>query len=300
MTESTHEQIIVMTGATAGLGAGTAKILAEQPNTRLIVGARGTGRAVPGGCVLPLDLASLDSVRRFSEDVRRELGDASIDVLVLNAGLQFRDTDHRTVDGFETTFAVNHLAHYLLARLLLPALTDGGRLVITSSDTHDPSIIPFAPRSLDPLRLAHPDPGGMAAGFRAYAASKLCNLLTARSFAGLGEVTRRGIEVVSYNPGLTLGTGLGGLDSPGVRVLRPLLRLVALIRPQFHPGSVYRSGEALAELALGTVKPPPGRLYASLVKGTLTFPDPAPLAQDDRKADELWRDSAAMVGLEPS
>lgn len=294
------ESIIVMTGATAGLGAYAAKLLVEHPDTRLIVGARGSGRAVPGAQVLPLDLASLDSVRQFAEDVRRELGETPIDVLVLNAGIQFRDTDHRTVDGFETTFAVNHLAHYLLARLLLPSIADGGRLVITTSDTHDPKIIPFGPRTLDPGRLAHPESAGAIGGLRAYASSKLCNLLTARSFAASDEVTRRRIEVVAYNPGLTLGTNLAGESMSGrvaTGVLRPVLRLVSTVRPAFHPGRVETAGEALADLAIGAVEPPAGRLYASLVQGRLTFPDPAPLALDDRAADGLWRDSAAMVGI---
>lgn len=294
------ESIIVMTGATAGLGAYAAKLLVEHPDTRLIVGARGSGRAVPGAQVLPLDLASLDSVRQFAEDVRWELGETPIDVLVLNAGIQFRDTDHRTVDGFETTFAVNHLAHYLLARLLLPSIADGGRLVITTSDTHDPKIIPFGPRALDPARLAHPESAGAIGGLRAYASSKLCNLLTARSFAASDEVARRRIEVVAYNPGLTLGTNLAGESMSGrvaTGMLRPVLRLVSTVRPAFHPGRVETAGETLADLAIGAVEPPAGRLYASLVQGRLTFPDPAPLALDDRAADGLWRDSAAMVGI---
>ncbi|SHT70157.1 protochlorophyllide reductase [Mycobacteroides abscessus subsp. bolletii] len=296
MTEST----IVMTGATAGLGAHAARILAQHPDTHLIVGARGSGREVPGAQVKPLDLASLDSVRQFAETVGRELGDTPIRVLILNAGLQFRDTDHRTVDGFETTFAVNHLAHYLLARLLLPRIADGGRLVITTSDTHDPSIIPFGPRALDPARLAHPESAGAIAGLRAYASSKLCNLLTARSFAASDEVVRRRIDVVAYNPGLTLGTNLVGESMSGrvvTGVLRPVLRLLSAARPAFYPGRVETAGEALADLSIGAVKPPEGRLYASLVKGQLTFPDPAPLARDDRAADGLWRASAAMIGI---
>ncbi|OHU31282.1 dehydrogenase [Mycobacteroides franklinii] len=296
MTEST----IVMTGATAGLGAYAAKLLAERPNTRLIVGARGSGRDVPGAQVLPLDLASLDSVREFAEEAKRELGNVPIDVLVLNAGIQFRDTNHRTVDGFETTFAVNHLAHYLMARLLLPSLADGGRLVITTSDTHDPAIIPFAPRSLDPALLAHPEMGGRSAGLRAYASSKLCNLLTAQSFAASDGVARRRIDVVAYNPGLTLGTNLAGASLSGrviTGVFRPILRLVSTVRPAFYPGRIETAGKALADLSIGAVKPPAGRLYASLVKGQLTFPDPAPLARDEKAADELWSDSAAMVGI---
>ncbi|AMU77863.1 SDR family NAD(P)-dependent oxidoreductase [Mycobacteroides abscessus] len=296
MTEFT----IVMTGATAGLGAYAAKLLAEQPNTRLIAGARGSGRDVSGAQVLPLDLASLDSVTQFVDEVKNELGQTPIDVLVLNAGIQFRDTNHRTVDGFETTFAVNHLAHYLLARLLVPGIADGGRLVITTSDTHDPAIIPFGPRALDPAHLADPESGGAIAGLRAYASSKLCNLLTARSFAASDEIVRRRIDVVAYNPGLTLGTNLVGESMSGRVVtgaLRPVLRLLSAARPAFYPGRLETAGEALADLSTGAVKPPEGRLYASLVKGRLTFPDPAPLARDDRAADGLWRASAAMVGI---
>ncbi|MBA0047970.1 SDR family NAD(P)-dependent oxidoreductase [Mycobacteroides sp. LB1] len=293
-----------MTGATGGLGAQAAKILAEQPDIRLIVGARGTGRSVPGAEVLPLDLVSLNSVRSFADAVSQLLGDTPIHALVLNAGLQFRDAQHRTEDGFETTFAANHLGHYLLARLLLPNIAEKGLLLITTSDTHDPAIIPFAPRALEPQKLAHPESGGAAAGFRAYAASKLCNLLTARSFAARADVTRRGIEVIAYNPGLTLGTSLAAPDSAAVRLisvgLRPAMRLISRFRPQFHPGTAERAGEALAELTLGAVAPPPGRIYVSLVKGDITFPDPAPLAQSDEARDRLWRESATMVGLEPA
>jgi NAD(P)-dependent dehydrogenase (short-subunit alcohol dehydrogenase family) len=62
-----------------------------------------------------------------------------IDALVLNAGLIRADVDAGTVDGYEPTFAVNHLAHYLLLRLLLDRLADGARVVQTTSGTHDPA-----------------------------------------------------------------------------------------------------------------------------------------------------------------
>lgn len=296
MTEFT----VVMTGATAGLGAYAAKLLAEQPNTRVIAGARGSGRDVPGAQVLPLDLASLDSVTQFADEVKNELGQTPIDVLVLNAGIQFRDTNHRTVDGFETTFAVNHLAHYLLARLLVPSIADGGRLVITTSDTHDPEIIPFGPRALDPAHLAHPESGGAIAGLRAYAGSKLCNLLTARSFAASDEIVRRRIDVVAYNPGLTLGTNLVGASMSGRVVtgaLRPVLRLLSAARPAFYPGRVETAGEALADLSIGAVKPPEGRLYASLVKGQLTFPDPAPLARTTERPTDYGAPAPRWSGF---
>jgi NAD(P)-dependent dehydrogenase (short-subunit alcohol dehydrogenase family) len=300
MSKTNPQHIIVMTGATSGIGAQAVKQLAAAPDTLVLTGARGHGRTVPGAEVYPLDLASLASVRAFAAAVKQRLGDAKIDMLVLNAGAQFAK-DQRSVDGFEMTFATNHLSHYLLARLLMPDMAVGGRLILTTSDTHDPAVIPIAPRTLDPEELGHPSKAG-AGGIRAYAASKLCNLLTARSFAALDAVKARNIQVIAYNPGLTGGTSLGN-PSPFVRfllpnVVRPILRVVSIVRPPFYMGTPERAGEALAELASGKVTPPAGRVYASLVKGNLTFPDPSELARSDEARDRLWRESAIMVGLQ--
>ena len=176
MPNQNSRKIVVMTGATSGIGAHALGHLVAQPDAHVIVGARGAG--LKGADALPLDLASLASVRTFAEVVKQRLGGAPIDMLVLNAGAQYAK-GQRSADGFEATFAVNHLAHYLLARLLLPILADGGRLVITTSDTHDPAILPFAPKVLEPQQWAHPD--NPRSPIRAYPASKLCNLLTARA-----------------------------------------------------------------------------------------------------------------------
>jgi NAD(P)-dependent dehydrogenase (short-subunit alcohol dehydrogenase family) len=83
---------VVMTGATGGIGRHAAQIIAKEPGTHLIIGARGNGRTVPAGSeVLPLDLMSLDSVRAFADAVKHRLGEGKIDMLVLNAGLQGPD-----------------------------------------------------------------------------------------------------------------------------------------------------------------------------------------------------------------
>jgi NAD(P)-dependent dehydrogenase (short-subunit alcohol dehydrogenase family) len=147
---------VEMTGGTAGLGEVAAQQLSRSPNTRLIIGARAS-RAPTEITVLPLDLARLASVRAFADAVLDRLNGASIDALVPNAGAQFPNVDERTEDGFETTFAVNHLAHYLLLRILLPKLAEHARVVITTSDTHDPKTNPIAPPlHADAERLAHP------------------------------------------------------------------------------------------------------------------------------------------------
>jgi NAD(P)-dependent dehydrogenase (short-subunit alcohol dehydrogenase family) len=303
MEQAEPYRVVVLTGATAGLGKYAAQHISAQPGTRVIIGARGNKTVPLGAEVLPLDLASLDSVRHFADAVTRQIGDARIDILVLNAGMQTSNIEQRSADGYELTFAVNHLGHYLLARLLLPHMADHGRLVITTSDTHDPAITPIAPKSLEPQALACPSNTGFGSGMRAYAASKLCNLLTTQSFADLGEVTARQISVIAFNPGLTGGTSLGRDSSPVRRALmmllmRTIFRLAGLFRPEFVMGTAEHSGRALAEVCLGVITPPRGRTYVSLVKGEPTFPDPSALARSQDAQDRLWRESAAMVGID--
>lgn len=292
---------IIMTGATSGIGKEALRQLAQQPDTRTIVGARGHGRTVPEGTeVLPLDLASLKSVRAFADELKDRLSNTPVDALILNAAVQTKDNLQHSADGFELTFAVNHLSHYLLARLLWPMMAVGGVLVFTTSDTHDPAIIPFAPKALDPVELARPQRKEW--GMRAYASSKLCNLLTARSFAAINTKERKGISVIAYNPGLTGGTSLAGKPSRLMRillpiVLRPLSRFVGLFKPAFFVGTPERAGGVLADLATGKIQLPADSVYTSLVKGKITFPEPSDLAQNDDARNLLWQESAKLTGL---
>src|SRR5580704_17677329 len=99
---------IVMTGGTAGIGLAAAERMRQAPDVRLLVGAR--GQASGSVETRPLDLGRLASVRGFADATGEWLGAARIDALVLNAGTQVRDLSQRTEDGFEVTFAVNHLA----------------------------------------------------------------------------------------------------------------------------------------------------------------------------------------------
>jgi NAD(P)-dependent dehydrogenase (short-subunit alcohol dehydrogenase family) len=293
---------IVMTGGTSGLGQLAASRMLAAPGTRLLLGARRQGP--PGTETLPLDLTHLDSVRSFAAAVGERLGATPIDALVLNAG-RSGHADGRTVDGFETTFVVNHLAHYLLVRLLLPRLANQARIVLTTSGTHDPAQrAPLPPpRHADARLLAHPeldpdrDQRPRTAAGCAYTASKLCVVLTARALAAQPEARARQLTVVAYDPGRTPGTGL--LRNEGL-VLRALWQILGspLLRPLVpRANSRKAAGGALAELALGRVRPPAGRTYAALRRGELTWPDPSELARRDELMHTLWRDSATLVGL---
>ncbi len=289
---------IIMTGGTSGIGLAAARKMREASGIRLIVGARqdfSTG-------VLRLDLSSLSSVRRFAEDIERSLGEDQINGLVLNAGMQARTLSERTEDGFEPTFAVNHLAHYLLLRQLSRRLAPEAIVVITTSNLHDPKTNPMAPP-------AHANGRDLAKGvvwlepakqdaravMRAYAASKLCNVLTARAFAASSIAQERSLRVIAFNPGFTRGTQLTRNHGVVFNLFVAAMGAVQSLRRPMN--TVEDGGGLLADLALGRVVPPDGHLYASQVARRLTWPAISALACDDTVMSRLWRDSADLAGL---
>ena len=114
---------LVMTGGTRGLGRAVVDRVLALPDWRIILFARGanplTGLAPAVASrvdVVAADLADLRSVQRACSDVRSRLGGSSdFEALALNAGLQSARKDPVSADGFELHFAVNHLAHVLIA-----------------------------------------------------------------------------------------------------------------------------------------------------------------------------------------
>jgi NAD(P)-dependent dehydrogenase (short-subunit alcohol dehydrogenase family) len=232
-----------------------------------------------------------------------------VDALVLNAGGQINRIG-KTVDGFETTFAVNHLAHYLLARLLLPQVVQGGRIVLTASGTHDPAAktgMP-PPRHADARKLATPsedperDGQTGVAGRRAYSASKLCNVMTARQLAvrhgagaGNGLLARPDLMIASFDPGFVPGTGLvreypAAVDWAFRTILPLVMRSARVSTPEV-------SGSLLADLVLLDGYAQSRGDYWSVRQRQLRRVPPSELARNDAACTKLWDDSAVMVGL---
>jgi NAD(P)-dependent dehydrogenase (short-subunit alcohol dehydrogenase family) len=182
---------VVVTGASAGLGLETARVLAGR-GAHVVLAVRNPDKgrraaAAIGGSVevRPLDVADLGSVRAFADETDR------VDVLVNNAGIMavpFRTSP----DGVEMHFATNHLGHFALANLLLPRL--GDRVVVVASQAHRRGRL-----DLDDLDWKRRD----YRAFAAYAASKLANLLF------LAELQRRltaagsTLRAVGAHPGST-------------------------------------------------------------------------------------------------
>lgn len=204
-TESATNRTFLITGASNGIGRAAAHAIAATGGVVVIHGrdparteaTRAEIRAASGNeniHTLLADFASLEQVRKLAADFRQAFG--ALHVLVNNAGLM---TDHRQLshDGYELTFAVNHLAPFLLTNLLLPLLTKNApaRIVVNSS-----SAMGNAQIDLDDLQMER-----YFDGWTAYANTKLANVLfsnlLAEKLAGTGVVSN------SLCPGL-VDTGL--------------------------------------------------------------------------------------------
>lgn len=294
---------IAMTGATSGIGAVACDALLAAGHS-LLIGARNPALASiwkdRGAQIEQLDLASLAGTRAFSEDVARF---APIDALILNAGVQLVQSA-RTIDGFERTFAINHLAHYLLARLAVPFIASGGRLILTASGTHDPAEHSGMPPPLhaDARLLAFPehdgrrDPDPGAAGRRAYSSSKLANVMTARELARRLSATRPDLMIAAFDPGFTPGTGLAREYPDFISfTFRTILPVLSLFGRRISTPKV--SGKWLAALAVSDAYQQARGAYFAVRGGALLEKQPSILARDAKACAALWDESANLVGL---
>ncbi len=273
---------VLITGATRGIGLAAAIELARR-GAQLTLVARTKARAAAGvrqieaaaGAasvdVLTADLASQASVRQLAIDAQARY--PRIQVLVNNAGAIYARRQ-LSPDGIELTWAVNHLAPFLLTTLLLPRLTAStpARIVTTSSDAHQGAQIPF-----DDLN-AERSWGGF--GFPRYGQTKLANILftleLARRLAGTG------VTANCFHPGF-VATGFnrnnGFLMRVGMAISRPFAR------------SAVKGAQTLVWLVDSDA--------AGDSSGGYFFDErlatPSAAAQDREAARRLWQVSEAQV-----
>lgn len=245
--ETAGGRTAMVTGASSGVGLYTAKALAGR-GWHVVMACRdldkaaraadGAGIPVASRTLLALDLASLDDVRALVERFR-ETGRA-LDALVVNAATYKPrlEAPARSADGYELSVAVNHLGHFLLARLLLPVLArqPGARLVtlgtVTANSEEIGGRIPI-PKPADLGNLA-----GLAGGFqapiamiddgafrpgKAYKDSKLCNMMTSRELHGRYHDETNVVFSTVY-PGCVADTALFRDTPPLFQRLFPLFQ----------------------------------------------------------------------------
>jgi NAD(P)-dependent dehydrogenase (short-subunit alcohol dehydrogenase family) len=277
-------KVCVVTGASSGIGRETARSLAAL-GARVVMVARDRDRGErarseishsTGSRVLDLvlcDLASQAQVRRLAAELL-ETHDR-IHVLVNNAGLTLAER-RVTEDGIETTFAVNHLAPFLLTNLLLDRLRDSApaRVVTVASDAHQGGKIDFDDLSGE-RRFS---------GWVAYAQSKLANILFTSELARRLEGT--GVTANCLHPGV-VHTGFG---REGPAVIRMYFKIAGrfLLTPERGADTiVYLASSAEVE----------GRSDGYYVKRKRVEPSMA--AKDRETARRLWEMSAHLTRLAP-
>lgn len=216
MTNDLHGKMVVVTGATSGIGLAAVKTFTQSGAFVIGVGRsesniRTAREAVlmenPGANVTYLlaDLANQIEVKALASKISLLLQEnhyLHLDVLVNNAGV-YLEKKRMTIDGIEMTFAVNHLAPFLLTHELLPFLlrAERGRVLTVSSYSHFTT-----PLTLN--RIVDPSP---YIGLLAYKRSKLCNVLFTY------ELNRRNDAVTAFavDPGL-VNTAIASKESHGI------------------------------------------------------------------------------------
>lgn len=286
---SRHGRTVVVTGGTSGFGRIAVKdLLAEDLMLQVVLGARRPDepdliRPLPAELrsrvhVLPLDLASLTSVRQFVEHLE-SLRVPEVFGVVANAGVQFADRSRVTADGYEATFGVNVLGHFALLAGLR-ATERPLRIVLTASGTHHDQLryrLGFPrPQWRSPEALLAPAAGPTSRrdGAVAYSTSKLGVVYLAHELAR----RQRNGSTVTYDPGLVPGTALARDLSP---LARHLFRYVApvgrLLPTVTSPAS---AGANLARLLDDSVEGP----YVALGRTTRSSRE----SYDAEREQELW------------
>lgn len=310
------EKTAIITGANRGLGYETAKALATDPAWTVILACRDISSAIAAAqqikestgnpAIVPmyLNLASLASIRKFAAEVTAA-NRPPLRTLICNAGISKTTVQERSADGYEMTFAVNHLGHFLLTHLLLNQLTSPGRILLVSSGLHDADQAagPMQPpRYVNAELAAHPnrDPALPAddadAGGQAYSTSKLCNVLFTLELARQLEAAgRKEITVNAFNPGLMAGTGLGREGKGFTRFA--WYYILPLIRPLMG-GMARTAAESGKDLAYLATAPEFAHVTATYFDGR-TPTEPATAARDRATAAELWRSSICLTHLQP-
>ncbi|MFD8723394.1 SDR family NAD(P)-dependent oxidoreductase [Streptomyces sp. NPDC059629] len=305
---TTDNGTVLITGPTRGLGRAAALAMAgrrggARPDL-LLVGRGGAAltevadeaRALGANVhTIACDLSRLADVRAAAEAARDLLDTGAVRplrALVANAGAMSADTRVASADGYELTFAVNHLAHAQLIGDLLGSLTAPARIVLLGSNTYHANI----PRRIlgvpgadwrDPLEIARPatadrKPSLKATGI-AYSNAKLAILYYAHE---LQRQAGPGVNVSVYEPGWMPGTSLGrGAPAAFQAIGRGLARLPGV-------ATAARSGGKLASVALDDE-------WAHLRDGAFVVIDKErevrPVARDRERERRLWAATAELL-----
>jgi len=288
-------KVVVITGATSGIGQVAAEKLAAM-GARIVLVARDKARAeatlarlrdlgpATAHTVHYADLLHLSEMKRVAAEIAA--AEPRIDVLINNAGALFAHR-HLSQDGLEFTFALNHMSYFVLTHQLLDRLgaSARARVVNTASDAHEAATLDF-----DDLQSAKAYRGNFlewlrfgGPGFYVYARSKLCNILFTRELAR--RLAGTGVTANALHPGFVatrFGDQSGGLISFGIKIGKRF----AISPEKGAETLIYLASSPEVAAASG------GYYYKCALAAT------SKSAQDDALAHRLWAETAKLAALQ--
>lgn len=303
------DKTVIITGGNSGLGFECAKAIAHaHQGWHIVLACRSNEKGMQAVDIitsetdnknvsmLQLDLASLESVRNFVNKYQMT-NNPPLRGLVCNAGLAVRKGTQYTKDGFELTFGVNHLGHFLLTNLLLDQFVEPGRIAVVSSGTHDPKEPEgrWGRATFPGVEvLAHPENDQEMSGMQRYATSKLCNILFAYELDRRFRKKGVNITVNAFDPGGTPGTNLGGggnsrrriVENIGLKIMGKVLGIVT--------STPKRSGGAMARLILDPKLENVSGKYFQIYEERPSSEE----SYNQEKAKELWESSMELTNFQ--
>ena len=302
---------VIITGANVGIGFATANCLAGFRDWHVILACRNEAKA--NGAIeairqnhpaaslgfVPLDLFSLASVRRLPK-VLSAMDVPPISGLILNAGginMKGKSLEF-TKDGFERTFQLNFLGHFLLANLCIELLSDAARIIFVSSDLHDPAATKMGKIIRPRYRPVEDLARGIGTGtslspMARYGTAKMFAMMTAYELDRKLRKMGREITVNSWSPGV-IPTTEGGRD------MNPLLKRILTSRWFVNFMGSHLSTEKEAGQALGSLLV--DERYAGVsgryFDGFKEIPS-SEESRDEQKARAVWEQSAKLAGISP-
>lgn len=298
---------IIITGGNSGLGYECAQNIAKtNKDTYIVLACRNSDKTMSAVnslinstgnrniSKLEIDLSSLESVRNFVK-IFTDSKFPPLYAIVCNAGIQIVNGTRYTEDGFELTFGVNHLGHFLLVNMLLEKM-DNGRVVFVSSDTHDPAQKTGMPEPVynKAELLAYPNRSEISlSGTARYTTSKLCNIYCTYELAErIRSQTNKNITVNAFNPGMMPGTGLARDYSPFLKFMWKYIMPIMILF-QKNVNTVKKSGRALASLITNDEL---DNVSGKYFDGTKEIGS-SKLSYNLENQNDLWRTSVELVQL---
>lgn len=310
---------LLITGGHSGLGVFCSKLLASY-KYNLILAGRSPKKMQAFAQeleknhnvkvhLIKMDTSSFASVRAGVAECKKMLDNGEVDSLdgiICNAGVRLNGDVTYTEDGYESTYATNYLGHVLLVELLIDRIAKNGRIVFTSSGTHDPDtadgkMMGVADKATA-VELANTGKDGakpISLG-KMYATSKLDMIQYIYELDRKLKKASIPISAIAFDPGATPGTGfLRNMPKPVAWLAGTSLMKWVMKRSGVTTSTAEFSGESLAKIAIEPAFANGSGKYFQANDGQLNERRSAKLSYDEKRAAKLWEDTQKLIHIKP-